>query len=98
MKMHSQAMDAARRQAKTIQVQVLLFSSLREAVGRAEVKVELEAPATGADLVERLAAEHEAIASQRPVIRLAVDEAYASEDVLLEDGSEVALITPVSGG
>ena len=88
----------AKRQTQAIQVQVLLFSSLREEIGRAEIKVELEAPATGAHLLDRLAAAHEAVALRRPVIRLAVDEAYASEDTLLEDGSEVALITPVSGG
>lgn len=91
-------MNTAKEQAEPLQVRVLLFSVLREEVGRPEVTVELEAPATGTDLLDRLAAEHEAVKSRRPAIRLAVEEAFASEEVVLEDGQEVALVTPVSGG
>ena len=91
-------MNTAKEQAEPLQVRVLLFSVLREEVGMPEVTVELEAPATGTDLLDRLAAEHEAVKSRRPAIRLAVEEAFASEEVVLEDGQEVALVTPVSGG
>lgn len=84
--------------ATTMRVQVLLFSVLREKIGAPSLSVELAAPATGADLLDRLADEHPAIGEYRGVLRLGVNEAYEPESVALADGDEVALITPVSGG
>ena len=81
-----------------VSVRVLLFATLRDAVGRGEVVVGLAAGATGADLLDRLGAEHEAVARHRPVVRLAVNRRYVPTETALADGDEVALITPVSGG
>lgn len=86
------------RPAAGCRVRVLLFSVLRERVGRREVQLDLPSPATGADLLDNLATRFPAIAAYRPVVRLAVNEVYASESVVLRAGDEVALITPVSGG
>jgi molybdopterin converting factor small subunit len=83
---------------KACSVHVLLFSVLREAVGRSELVVRLAAPATGEDLLDGLAAVHPAVGRYRRVVRLAVNQAYVGAGVRLEDGDEVALITPVSGG
>ncbi len=77
---------------------VLLFSILREKVGRAAVDVAVPAPATGSALLDALEAAHPAVAPYRPVIRLAVNQTYVPESVRLTEGDEVALITPVSGG
>ncbi|MEM1056035.1 MAG: molybdopterin converting factor subunit 1 [Bacteroidota bacterium] len=79
-------------------VRVLFFAVLREAVGTGELAVSLDAPATGADLLDALEAEHPALAPFRSSVRLAVNQRYALGDVDLSDGDEVALITPVSGG
>lgn len=84
--------------ATTVRVRVLLFSVLREAVGEGELSVEVEAPASGARLLDALAGRYPAVARYRPVVRLAVNERYAPDDVTLGAGDEVALITPVSGG
>lgn len=81
-----------------MRVQVLLFSVLREKIGAQALPVELSAPATGTDLLDRLTDEHPVIGDYRGVLRLAVNEAYEPESVALADGDEVALITPVSGG
>lgn len=81
-----------------LHIRVLLFSVLREEVGQAMLKVMLNPPATGADLLDDLAAAHPVVAAYRPALRLAVNEAYAPEHTALADGDEVALITPVSGG
>ena len=82
----------------TCRLAVLLFSVLREHVGAGRLDVALDAPATGADLLDHLAAQHPKIAAYRVVVRLAVNEEYVPESVVLSDGDEVALITPVSGG
>ena len=77
---------------------VLFFSVLREKLGRASMEVSLEAGATGADLLNELAASHDMVDAYRSFIRLAVNTAYEPETVELQNGDEVALITPVSGG
>ena len=81
-----------------LNVRVLFFSLLREKIGQHEIQLALPQRASGADLLDRIVARYEDIAPYRPVIRLAVNEAYVREDVVLRDGDEVALITPVSGG
>ena len=78
--------------------QVLLFSVLRQRIGEGSLTLDLETPATGADLLDRLEAQYPAIGEYRRVLRLAVNQEYVSETVTLADGDEVALITPVSGG
>ncbi len=78
--------------------EVLLFSVLKQKVGEGRLHLDLEAPATGADLLDHLEAQYPAIGAYRGVLRLAVNQEYVSESVALSEGDEVALITPVSGG
>ena len=81
-----------------LNVRVLLFSVLRDGVGAGELSTAVEPGATGADLLDRLAAAYPAVALHRSVVRLAINRRYAPSDTPLADGDEVALITPVSGG
>ena len=81
-----------------LSVRVLLFDVLRREVGAREVACDLPAGATGADLLDRLAATHAPVERHRPVVRLAVNRRYVPFETPLADGDEVALITPVSGG
>ena len=81
-----------------IRVNVLLFSVLRESVGVSTMDVETTSVCTGGALLDQLAVEHPAIRRFRGHIRLAVNANYVSEDIILRDGDEVALITPTSGG
>jgi len=81
-----------------VRVTVLLFSVLREEVGESTLAPDVPFDSTGGALLDQLAAEHPAIHRFRKHIRLAVNALYVSEDVVLQDGDEVALITPTSGG
>ncbi len=81
-----------------VRLRVLLFSLLRERMGCDAVTVTLDAPATGADLLDRLTRDHPELRPFRPVVRLAVNREYVPETTPLAEGDEVALITPVSGG
>ena len=78
--------------------QVLLFSVLRQRIGEGSLTLNLEMPATGADLLDHLEVQYPVIGDYRSVLRLAVNQEYVPESVTLADGDEVALITPVSGG
>jgi len=81
-----------------VRVQVKLFAALRQAVGQAGLEMALPAGATVADLVGRLTAEHPDLPVAAGAIYAAVNRAYVSADTPLNDGDEVALFPPVSGG
>jgi MoaE-MoaD fusion protein len=81
-----------------ITVRVRAFAALREALGFGEVGLELRRGATVAQLTEQLAAEHPDANLAGRRFGIAVNRAYVSPDTALNDGDEVALIPPVSGG
>ncbi len=84
--------------ASTITVRVLLFSALRECIGRAELDVTLAPDSRLTHLLDELEKSFPSIGEYRPVTRIAVNQEYVGGSVDLADGDEVALITPVSGG
>jgi len=77
-------------------VRVLLFGSVREALGVKDLDVELDAGATVGDLRARLAERHALFARHR--LLAAVNQETAPETAGLRDGDEVAFLPPVSGG
>jgi molybdopterin synthase catalytic subunit len=81
-----------------MRVRVLLFAAAREVVGARELALELSEGAVARDALDALCAAHPGLAAHRPSLRLAVDGAYARDDVSLREGAEVAVIPPVAGG
>jgi len=79
-----------------MRVEVLLFGSLREAVGAKELSVELPEGASVAALCAQLAAAHPPVGAAR--LRFAVNRSFCEEARALADGDEVAFLPPVSGG
>ena len=78
---------------------VLAFAGARELVGAAEVEVEVDSPhSTVAELLDRLCDRYPGLQAYRPIIRVAVNGAYASDGDPVVAGDEVALIPPVAGG
>ena len=77
---------------------VLLFSVLKQKVGEGRLRLHFEAPVTGEDLLDHLVGRYPIIGDYRSVVRLAVNQEYVPGTVVLQEGDEVALITPVSGG
>ena len=81
-----------------MRVRVRLFATQRELAGTREVGLDLADGATVADAWDALVAEHPALAPGRAFVRFARNGAYADEATTVEDGDEVAMIPPVSGG
>jgi len=79
-------------------VTVRLFARARDLAGADTLCVELPAGATAADLRRRLAAQCPRLAPLLERSALAVDEEFADEAQPLREGSEIALLPPVSGG
>ena len=77
---------------------VRLFARARDLAGAPAVAVELPPGATAADLRRRLAAQCPRLAPLLERSALAVDDEFAEEAQALREGSEIALLPPVSGG
>jgi molybdopterin converting factor subunit 1 len=80
-----------------VKVDVLLFASLREALGP-EVSVEVDEPATVGSLRRALEAAHPVIARFGAAAKAAVNETWARETDAVRPGDAVALLPPVAGG
>lgn len=81
-----------------MQVEVLLFASLQDALGENKLTVTLPEPATVADLMASLRVQFPPLAETLDRIRVAVDHEFRVETDPVPAGAEVALIPPVSGG
>ncbi|PLK44158.1 molybdopterin converting factor subunit 1 [Emticicia sp. TH156] len=78
-------------------LKVLCFGITRDIIGQFEYKVSMPANATVADLKKHLAAQFPAF-GQLKSLRIALNEAYAEDPMLLNENDEIVLIPPVSGG
>ena len=83
-------------------MKLLYFAWLRTRIGRGEEEVDVPAEvATVADLLSWLEGRGDgyAAALARPdLVRVAVNQEFASADTPLKAGDEVALFPPVTGG
>lgn len=81
-----------------MKAQVRLFALYRERAGTDVVEVSLPDGCTVADLLEQLQHQVPALSpNYRPTL-VAVNSEYASPDQHLQEGDEIVLIPPVSGG
>lgn len=78
-------------------LKVLCFGITRDIIGQFEYKVSLPANATVADLKNYLAVQFPAFGKLKS-LRIALNEAYAEDPMLLKENDEIVLIPPVSGG
>ncbi len=76
-----------------MRIAVKLFAALRERAGARTLQLDLPDGALVADVWPALA-----LGDEPPGLLLAVNRSYAARDLALQEGDEVALIPPVSGG
>jgi molybdopterin converting factor subunit 1 len=81
-----------------MQVSVLFFGVLREAIGAKELAVALPEDASVAMLRRLLADTQPAFAPLAGRLRVAVNREFAGDDRSLVAGDEIAFLPPVSGG
>jgi molybdopterin synthase catalytic subunit len=81
-----------------MQVRLLFFATLKDIVGAREMRVDMPAGATIADVLTRLENSYPRVRDYRSVVLTAVNEEYVDHNAPLNDGDEVAIFPPVSGG
>ncbi len=82
-------------------LKLLYFARLRETLGISREVFTLDAPATVADLLDHLRARCGVWTTELAVernFRVAVNQEMANASTALNDGDEVALFPPVTGG
>lgn len=81
-----------------IVVTIKLFAAYQEAYGVSELVWDLPSGTTVAQVCDRLISEHPELKQWRNLTRFGVNLQFVEPDTILQDGDEVVLIPPVSGG
>lgn len=81
-----------------MKVQVVAFASAAEMLGTGPLEVEIAAGSTVHGLLETLTRLHPDLGKLRDRLAVAVDGELVATTRELADGSEIALLPPVSGG
>lgn len=81
-----------------ITVTVKLFAAYQEAYRVPELVLEFPQDTPVVAVRDRLIAEHPQLAQWRDLTRFGVNLDFVESDAILQDGDEVVLIPPVSGG
>ena len=80
-----------------MKITLLVFGIVKEILKNRTIELELPEHATTADLKATLHSQYPTM-RQLAVYRIAVNGEYSAENAGLQDGDEVAIIPPVSGG
>jgi len=83
---------------KSIQVTVKLFAAYREAYGTSELILAFPQGTSVVEVRDRLIQEHPELSQWANVTRFGINLQFVEPETPLNDGDEVVLIPPVSGG
>jgi sulfur-carrier protein len=81
-----------------ISIQLKLFAAYQEAEGQSDRQLELPDGTTVGQVLDQLLAQHPQLQRWRDVTRYGVNLQFVEADQVLQNGDEVVLIPPVSGG
>ena len=81
-----------------IRVKVLFFGAARDAVGEPEVELELGGDVTSGKALAQLIEQYPNLSRFGRSLLIAVNQEYARAETSLNDGDELAVFPPVSGG
>ncbi|MEC4816303.1 MAG: MoaD/ThiS family protein [Scytonema sp. PMC 1069.18] len=81
-----------------ITINVKLFAAYQEAYGTPELVLEFPENTPVVAVRDRLISEHPQLSQLRDITRFGVNLQLVEPDTILNDGDEVVLIPPVSGG
>ena len=85
------------KEQSDLEIKILCYGITRDLLGGFEQVIELQEKATVRDLKNSLIKKYPML-EQLASLRIAVDQEYAEEDLVLQSNNEIVLIPPVSGG
>lgn len=83
---------------EVVRVTVKLFAAYQEAYGITEMVLDLPVQTPVSQVRDRLIADRPELEKWRDLTRFGINLQFVEPDVCLNDGDEVVLIPPVSGG
>jgi sulfur-carrier protein len=81
-----------------MRITLKLFAIYQEVYQTDQLLLDLPEPTTAAELLDRCIQDHPQLAPWRNLTKIGVNLEMVSLDTPLQDGDEVVLIPPVSGG
>lgn len=81
-----------------MKVRVKLFASFREIVGQGELRMEVVEGSTIGDVVSKLIEKHPRLSKISETMIYSVNKEYADSNRKLQDGDEIGVLPPISGG
>jgi len=75
-----------------------LFASFREAFGNSSVEYEMSEGSTAGDLVEEVLETFPSLERFRGHVVVTINKQSVSPEIQIEEGDEVSILPPVSGG
>lgn len=79
-----------------MKIDILFFGATADLTGTRKVETTVSEPVSAGDLIAQLHAEYPDLKDRN--LLFAVNEEYVSENTPLNNGDELAIFTPVSGG
>lgn len=77
---------------------IQLYSVLKSKLHADSVDLETQPGITVSEFLDLACEQYPTMAPYRSVMRLAVNQTYSQDSSIIQDGDEIAIITPVSGG
>lgn len=84
--------------SSSITVTLKLFAAYQEVYGVSELTLELPSQTPVWQVLERLSMDHPELEKWRDRTRFGINLEFATPETILQNGDEVVLIPPVSGG
>ena len=81
-----------------MRVTVRVFARLRELAGRDAWECDVPPGASVADVWQQVARDHDSLTPFGPVVSFALNSSFAPRTTRVQDGDEIAVLPPVSGG
>ncbi|MDF0556794.1 MoaD/ThiS family protein [Kamptonema sp. UHCC 0994] len=82
----------------SISITIKLFAVYQEVYGKSELQLEILPQTSVSQVLEGLIAEHPKLEQWRDRTRFGVNLEFVTPETILQNGDEVVLVPPVSGG
>jgi molybdopterin converting factor subunit 1 len=82
----------------TINVNILYFAGAKDATGVRTESIELPKNASVKELLSNLSMMHPKVRDMLNIIQISVNYKVVGKETILNDGDEVAILPPISGG